>query len=267
MTQKVKKNLNAYAKYLSQKKLQASSYKTYLWHIEKFLADLGDKALNVNQLKKYQSELFGKYHRVASLNLRLVILNDYLHYQKINWQFPLLSNEKQTIEVLDKNQLNKLLNLANKKSDLCSLRDQVLIEFLYFSGLKTKEIVELKKEDINLKKNILLWQNKNIAIPNQSKMALLKYLNHRLDDSAYLFLNFDRAKKTTAKENKLSIRSVERILEKYAHKFQPILRITPQTLRHTLAYHLKKDGADVASIQKALHFQTQLAAEAYYQKL
>lgn len=267
MTQKVKNNLAAYAKYLSQKKLQPSSCKTYLWHIEKFLTDLGDKTLNVSQLKKYQSELFGKYHRVASLNLRLVILNDYLHYQKINWQFPLLSSEKQAIEVLNKNQLNKLLNLANKKNDLCSLRDQVLIEFLYFSGLKTKEIVELKKEDVDLKKNILLWQNKKIAIPNQSKMALLKYLNHRLDNSSYLFLNFDRAKKTTAKENKLSIRSVERILEKYARKFQPILRITPQTLRHTLAYHLKKDGGDVASVQKALHFQTKIAAEIYYQKL
>jgi site-specific recombinase XerD len=267
MTQKEKDSLLAYQKYLTGKKLQASSIKTYLWHVTKFLADFHDKTLNAVQLKKYQTELFSKYHRVASLNLRLVILNDYLHYQKINWQFTLLTTEKQAIEVLDKNQLNKLFLMASKKTDLSSLRDQALLECLYFSGLKVSEIVSLKKEDFQTKQSALNWQNKKIILPQQSKMNLLKYLNKRTDDSSYLFLNFDRAQKNLNNEQQLSIRSVERILEKYAHQFQPILRITPQTLRHTLAYHLKKDGADINTIQNALHFQNKLAAENYYKKL
>ena len=77
-------------------------------------------------------------------------------------------------------------------------------------------------------------------------------------DLDHLFLN---------KINHLSIRSIERILEKYSRTFKPILRITTQILRDTLAYNLKSKGGDKRIIKKALHFQTELGVERYYQKL
>ncbi|MCB9802957.1 tyrosine-type recombinase/integrase [Candidatus Nomurabacteria bacterium] len=265
MTQKEKTALKKYEKYLNNKKLQASTITTYLWHLEKFFAWLKNQKLSTAKLKKYQEELLKNHSHIASINLRLVILNDFLKLEKNSWQFPLLSAEKQKIEILDKKQLDQFLNSPKNLENILNLRNKVLLEILYFSALKVKEIVLLKKEDFDLKNNFLLWQKKKIKLPQETKNYLLKYLNKRIDDSPYLFLNFDRAKKD--EQQQLSIRSVERILEKYARQMQPILRITPQTLRHTLAYHLKQNGAQVKEIQNALHFQSSVAAQEYFKKL
>lgn len=266
MTQETKTKLKNYQKYLVSKKLQASTIKTYLWHLKKFFTWLDEKKLNTSNLKKYYEFLLHNNSRVASINLNLVIINDYLQQQKNSWQYPLLSAEKQEIKVLDKKQLADFLQAPNNTQDLLTLRDKMLLEILYFSALKVKEIVLLKKEDLDLKNNLLKWQNKKIKLPQETKFYLLKYLNKRIDDSPYLFLNFDRTEKSRFPQQ-LSIRSVERILEKYARRLQPMLRITPQVLRNTLAYHLKQNGAQVKEITDALHFQTSVAALEYYKKL
>ena len=76
-----------------------------------------------------------------------------------------------------------------------------------------------------------------------------------------------RATKRLNKITPLSLRSIERILERYALTFRPVLRITTQRLRDTLAYNLKRKGGDKKIIKKALHFKTKLGAERYFQKL
>ena len=128
-------------------------------------------------------------------------------------------------------------------------------------------MIKIKKENVNLEKNIIRLEKNEAPISATAKFHLLKYLNKRLDENTYLFINFDRAQKGQDQHNHLSIRSAERILEKYARTFDPILKITPQTLRHTLAYNLKSQGGSVTTIQQVLHFATKVAAEEYYKKI
>ena len=263
MTQKLK----AYQKYLEQKQLQPETIKIYLWHLQQFFNWLKDKKLTNVIFKNYYDYLIKNYAKVATINLRLVILNDYLKFQKEKFQFNLLSAEKQDLEILTKQQLQDFLEAPFKNSSQASLRDKLLLEFLYFSGLKVGQIVKIKKEHFDFKKDTLNFEQANIKIPATIKSHLLKYLNQRTDENIWLFINFDRAQKSTNNNQQLSVRSVERILEKYARTLEPILRITPQTLRHTLAYNLKQAGGSVATIRAALHFQTQVAAEEYFKKL
>ncbi|MBT4349378.1 tyrosine-type recombinase/integrase [bacterium] len=263
MTQKLK----SYKKYLEQKKLQAKTIKIYLWHLEQFLQWQGDKKNTSANYKKYYGYLLKTYPKVATINLRLVILNAWFKFKKINWQFDLLTAEKQNIEVLDKNQLKQFLDAPLKNKSLLGLRDKILLELGYCTGLKVGQLTQTKKSDLNLEKNILKLKKIEASISTTTKFYLLKYLAQRSDENPYLFINFDRAQKGANKHLPISIRSAERILEKYARTMQPILKITPQTLRHTLAYNLKQEGASIAAIQHTLHFATKQAAEEYFKKI
>jgi len=94
---------------------------------------------------------------------------------------------------------------------------------------------------------------------------LNKYLEARKDNSQWIFINLDRANKSEDKQ--LSIRSVERILEKYGRQLTPPLQVNPQILRNTLAYQLKSHGLETIDLKQALHFKTTSGAENYYKRI
>ena len=70
-----------------------------------------------------------------------------------------------------------------------------------------------------------------------------------------------------ADDNNLSVRSVERIIERYAKLMIPILKINPQILRNTLAHTLKLEGAQKENIRTSLHFKTKTGADNYLKKI
>jgi len=174
-------------------------------------------------------------------------------------------NPKLNLE--DKNELKQFLDAPLKNKNLLGLRDKILLELGYCTGFKIGQLTQTKKSNLNLKKNILKLKKIEAPISVTAKFYLLKYLSQRLDENPYLFINFDRARKGPDKHAPISIRSAERILEKYARTMQPILKITPQTLRHTLAYNFKKNGASATTIQQILHFATKTSAEEYFKKI
>ena len=259
-----------YKQYLKSKKLKSSTIKIYLWHLNKFLLSLDKKQLNTLNLNRYYQYLLENYRKIATINIHLSVINGYLKYKNNKYHFNLLSAEERDIKVLNNKQLIEFLNKPLERKGLISLRDKVLLELLYSTGLKVKEIRELKKNHLDYIKNELIIKREGIPITATAWYYLEKYLKKRKDNNPYLFISFDKAQRATKRLNKitpLSLRSIERILEKYALTFRPVLRITTQRLRDTLAYNLKRKGGDKKIIKKALHFKTKLGAERYFQKL
>ena len=147
---------------------------------------------------------------------------------------------------------------------------EVLLELLYYTGLKVAQISKLKKNHLDYIKNELIINKKSIPLTPTTWYYLEKYLKKRKDNNLYLFISFDKAYTSQKRINKithLSVRSIERILEKYAKTFKPVLKITPQTLRDTLAYNLKRSGGNSKIIQKTLNFKTKIGAEKYFKIL
>ena len=153
----------------------------------------------------------------------------------------------------------------SKNSSLVAIRDKALLELLYSTGLKIGQLVKLEKKFIDNIKQELIFNNSQISIPPLAWVALEKYLKHRQDDNPWLFTNLDRAGKNT--DNHISIRSVERIIAKYASKLKPVLKINPQVLRNTLAHNLKQEGAQIQGLKSALHFKTKVGAKNYWHKI
>lgn len=256
----------SYKKYLQSKNLKPSTIKNYLWHIDKFLKWLDTRTLNESELKQYFSYLLKRYPRVNTINLRLKILNNYLLFLNKKFTFDLLSNENLNLKILNKEQLNMLLKNPLKTKGLIGLRDKTLLELLYNSGLKVGQIVTLKISQIDqIKNSIIISPDFSLKIKPTVWFYLKKYLEARHDNIDYLFINFDRADKSSKKH--LSIRSVERIIGKYAKNINPPIDVSPQILRNTLAYHLKSQGAQSEHIQSALHFQTKTAAKNYLKQI
>ncbi|MBT4209360.1 MAG: tyrosine-type recombinase/integrase [Candidatus Komeilibacteria bacterium] len=255
-----------YKQYLKSLDLKSSTIKNYLWHINKFLLWLGDNKLDQAVLKKYFDYLLKKYKRVNTINLRLKIINNYLKFLNKRFSFDLLSDEDTNIKILTKQELSTFLKNPLKNKQLIGLRDKAILELLYSSGLKVGYLVNLKKDQIDdLRQEILLDKNKSLKINPSTWLYLKKYIDKRNDEIEYLFINFDRSNKSANKS--LSVRSVERIINKYSKNIDPPVNINPQILRNTLAYQLKSEGAQSEHIKSALHFQTKSGAKNYLKRI
>jgi integrase/recombinase XerD len=260
-----KNSLAKYKLYLKNRDLKASTIKNYSWHVGQFLLWSENKTITTPLLNIYKEFLLTKQKNIGSINLRLVILNSYLHFIGFKHSFELLTDNKNRLAALDPLQLQNFLDQPLKKNNPVGHRDKALLEILYTSGLKVSDLVSLKKNQVDFLSREIIMSKKHLALPPYALHYLEKYLNFRKDKSPWLFINFDRSKK--AGEKPLSVRSVERIVEKYALALRPRLKITPQILRNTLAYNLKSQGVTGTGLKEALHFQTKVGAGNYLNRL
>lgn len=167
------------------------------------------------------------------------------------------AQKEKNIKFLTLEQIEKLL-LAPNIENLSGLRDRAILESLFSTGLRIAELVALNKEQF---KNL---ENKNdleLSIVGKgnhprtvyfSKRALdwvKKYLKTRGDENKALFINY-RSRK--ASEDRLTPRSIERIVKKYATLANIPFFTTPHTLRHSYATDLLGQGVDLRTIQEFL---------------
>lgn len=133
---------------------------------------------------------------------------------------------------------------------LLGLRDRAMMELLYSSGLRLSELLGLNRKNFNergLSINVYGKGKKERIVPitNTAAKWIRDYLNHpeRNNDEA-LFLN--------RWGKRLSARSLDRIFAVYLKKSGLSERITPHTIRHTIATHWLENGMDLKTIQLIL---------------
>ncbi|MEC2324421.1 tyrosine-type recombinase/integrase [Lederbergia lenta] len=162
---------------------------------------------------------------------------------------------------LQRDELFQLRQLVKGK-----LEQRAVIEMLYATGVRIKELVEMKIEDIN-------WQERMITIPKgkrkkerivlftrECEAHLKTYLDERGDNLPFVFVN-------TTKTGFMCTRTVQNKFTTYSKKLG--IYMTPHTLRHTFAAHLAMKGMPLECIQVLLGHngphQTQLYARLYHQ--
>src|SRR3989339_113145 len=209
-------------------------------------------------------------------NYHVIALRSFLKYlSKID--VPSLAPEKielarepeRQVEFLEDEELSRLLTAPlldahgktreNQKISLIILRDKALLELLFSTGLRVSEAANLKKDQVNLKKDEFTIRGKGsklrvVFLTDTAKEWLKKYLDAREDVSTYLFVSHDRAKKGREDYDTkpLTARSVERLVEKYARATGITKKVSPHTLRHSFATDLLHNGADIRSVQSML---------------
>ncbi|MDO5451622.1 MAG: tyrosine-type recombinase/integrase [Candidatus Saccharibacteria bacterium] len=140
------------------------------------------------------------------------------------------------------------------------LRDRAIIELLYSGGLRVSELVGLNRDSINLERREFMVRGKGskdrpIFISKSAADKVQDYLDARTDSLPALFLNNSRnlqAVDTSGNYRRITARSIERIVEKYARLAGITKKVTPHTLRHSFATDLLMNGADIRAVQSML---------------
>lgn len=140
------------------------------------------------------------------------------------------------------------------------LRDRAIIELLYSGGLRVSELVGLNRDSVNLDRREFMVRGKGskdrpIFISEACADRVRDYLDARTDSLPALFLNNSKnlqAVDTSGNYRRITPRSVERIVEKYARLAGITKHVSPHTLRHSFATDLLMNGADIRAVQTML---------------
>lgn len=184
--------------------------------------------------------------------------------QKLNVLSPdtieLGKRRDRSFKYLSPEHLQKLFDSVPTQSAM-GIRDRAILEVLFSTGLRVSELVALNKDHINLKTGEFGVIGKGgkarvVFISRTAKEWLEKYFAKRTDPNRALFIRYSgpKEKEESLTDNKLrlSVRSVERMVDKYRLKAGIPFRIGPHVLRHSYATDLLIHGADIRSVQEML---------------
>lgn len=146
-----------------------------------------------------------------------------------------------------------------KTKYLAMLRDKAILETFFSTGLRVSELCSLDRdEDLSSGEVSVRGKGGKIRVVFFSDFAIesiKKYLKERVDvdDGMFIDLSFvGKGRMQKGKDMRLSTRSVERIIKKYAEFVGISKKCTPHVLRHSFATDLLKNGADLRTVQMML---------------
>jgi integrase/recombinase XerC len=152
---------------------------------------------------------------------------------------------------------------------LKELRDRAILEVLYASGLRVRELVGLNDENVDLVQQLVRVFGKGrkqriVPFGELAARALAAYLAERdrlglaqPDDDGHtpVFVS--------VRGHRLNARDVQRLVERVRMLLPSGRRLTAHTLRHTFATHLLERGADLRAIQELLGHSSLATTEKY----
>jgi site-specific recombinase XerD len=215
--------------------------------------------------RSYKNPFKGELKRQTQ-NYFLVALRSFLRYLikiKVKVVPPeiieLGKQRDRTIKFLSTEDLDKLFNAVDI-SDEMGLRDKALLEVLFSTGLRVSELAVLNRDQVNTDTGEFGVIGKGgkarvVFLSTKAKEALHAYLGKRTDPYAPLFLRYSGPKdpeELTEEKRRLSVRSIERMVDKYRKKANILFKIGPHILRHSYATDLLAHGADIRSVQEML---------------
>ncbi len=238
------------AKIQTELKIQGKSERTqrmYSFFNEKFLAFIkkDPNLITEDDVKSFFAYLLSdkKYDAssVALARSALKYFYDDLLNKKLVSNIKTPKFRRKIPEMLTKEEIKKLIEASN------SLRNKVIIEFLYSSGLRVSELVNLKVNSLNLEeKTGLLKEGKGgkdrfFILSDAVIIDIKEYLKNH--SSEYLFSGL---------EGPIASRSVQKMLKRTAHRAGITKDVYPHLLRHAFATHLLESGVDIRHIQVLL---------------
>ena len=211
----------------------------------------------------------------TSVNRKIASLKSYYKFLLKTKQIevsPLLKHKSlktpKTLQIpFSEKELDEVLHQIKYPDEFEGIRDKLIIDLFYSTGIRRTELIHLKMINFDLSNatiKVLGKRNKERILPllpiiiNQFKLYLTEraYLE-RITDNEYFFL--------TLKGVKINDSLVYRLINNYFSNVSEKVKKSPHILRHTFATHLLNNGADLNSVKELLGHSSLASTQIYTQ--
>lgn len=248
------------------KKLSVLTLKAYKIDLNQFCDFMSDRdCFDKNQIIAYINMLQNQYkpksakRKIACIKAfyRYLEIEDIIElnpFHKINLKFKEPLKLPRTIPLNCIQDIlayayNLYLTSVTKNQKNIALRNIIIIELLFSTGMRVSELSKLKISEIDLKNNTIRIFGKGskeriMCITEYLSSIINKYLSNRTFNSDFLLIN--------KRNNRLSEQSIRYMINNYANAINAPLHITPHMFRHTFATELHNENVDIRYIQQFL---------------
>jgi len=207
----------------------------------------------------------------------IVALRAFLRYLLVQRDIHTLSPDKvelpkqssRSIAFLNPEQMERLLN-SPQISNIIGLRDRTILETLFSTGLRVSELVSLNRDQVDLERKEFGVKGKGnklrvVFLSDTAAQWIERYLQVRNDNFKPLFIRHSGKVdiQKSGEKMRLTVRSIQRIVAKYAKRSGLPIEATPHTLRHSFATDLLISGADIRSVQEMLGHESIRTTQVY----
>lgn len=248
-----------------------ANYDRYLMRLVDFAGDIDINKLDADLVRKWRvwlnrlTDQNGDPISKTTQNYHLIALRSFLKYLAKR-DIPSLPSDKvelanvkrPQVTFLDPEEVERLLAAIDTATPV-GLRDRAILELLFSGGLRVSELVGLNRDHINLERGEFSIRGKGqkdrlIFISPDAAEWLDRYLKSRPDNFKPLFIHYSGSKNglDDGAYTRLTARSVQRLVQRYARLAGITKKVTPHTLRHSFATDLLHNGADLRSVQSLL---------------
>ena len=207
----------------------------------------------------------------------IVALRAFLRYLLVQRDISTLSPDKielpkqgpRSIAFLNTEQIERLLN-SPQISNIIGLRDRAILETLFRTGLRVSELVSLNRDQVDLERKEFGVKGKGnklrvVFLSDTATQWIERYLQARKDNFKPLFIRHSGKVdiQKSGEKMRLTARSIQNIVAKYAKSSGLPIEATPHTLRHSFATDLLISGADIRSVQEMLGHESIRTTQVY----
>ncbi len=266
--------------------LTIRNYRHYLTRFITWLEQQGChdlKQIDLDLIRKYRvflnryedahsdglSKVTQSYHVIAIRSwFKWLIKNDIevLHPEKID----LPKGESAHMQFVSAEEMEHLLGQP-QISTTTGLRDRVILEVLFSTGLRVSELVSLDRDNINIERRefSVIGKGRKVRVVFLSERAALwleRYLNQRQDHWQPIFIRYSGQQPEITDDGegmRLTSRSVQRVVKKYVKQARLVVNLTPHGIRHSFATDLLSNGAGLREVQELLGHKNVATTQIY----